>query len=71
MACGHVSGRKRPAQGMVPVIAPYGGCHKRPGSLQDSADHGYVVDGEGRKMSKSLGNGIDPEDVIKEYGADI
>ena len=33
--------------------------------------HGYVVDGEGRKMSKSLGNGIDPFDVIKEYGADI
>ena len=33
--------------------------------------HGYVVDGEGRKMSKSIGNGIDPADVIKEYGADI
>ncbi len=33
--------------------------------------HGYVVDGEGRKMSKSMGNGIDPDDVIKEYGADI
>ena len=33
--------------------------------------HGYVVDGMGRKMSKSIGNGIDPEDVIKEYGADI
>jgi isoleucyl-tRNA synthetase len=33
--------------------------------------HGFVVDGEGRKMSKSLGNGIDPADVIKEYGADI
>ena len=33
--------------------------------------HGYVVDGEGRKMSKSLGNGIDPRDVIKKYGADI
>jgi len=56
MACGHVSGRKRPAQGMVPVIAPYGGCHKRPGSLQTVLTHGYVVDGEGRKMSKSLGN---------------
>ncbi|EYE88427.1 isoleucyl-tRNA synthetase [Fervidicella metallireducens AeB] len=33
--------------------------------------HGMVVDGEGRKMSKSLGNGIDPLEVIKEYGADI
>lgn len=33
--------------------------------------HGFVVDGEGRKMSKSLGNGVDPLDVIKEYGADV
>ncbi|KRQ86557.1 Isoleucine--tRNA ligase [Caloramator mitchellensis] len=33
--------------------------------------HGMVVDGEGKKMSKSLGNGIDPLDVIKEYGADV
>ncbi len=33
--------------------------------------HGWVVDGEGRKMSKSLGNGIDPTDIIKQYGADI
>ncbi len=33
--------------------------------------HGYVVDGQGRKMSKSLGNGIDPADVVKEYGAEI
>lgn len=33
--------------------------------------HGWVVDGEGRKMSKSLGNGIDPMDVINEYGADV
>ena len=33
--------------------------------------HGFVVDGEGRKMSKSLGNVIDPKEVLKKYGADI
>lgn len=32
--------------------------------------HGLVRDSEGRKMSKSLGNGIDPLEVINEYGAD-
>ncbi len=33
--------------------------------------HGWVVDGEGRKMSKSLGNVIAPEEIINQYGADI
>jgi isoleucyl-tRNA synthetase len=33
--------------------------------------HGFVVDGEGRKMSKSVGNVISPQDLIKQYGADI
>ncbi|MFY9415827.1 MAG: valine--tRNA ligase, partial [bacterium] len=32
--------------------------------------HGLVLDSQGRKMSKSLGNGIDPLEVIEEYGAD-
>ncbi len=32
--------------------------------------HGLVRDEQGRKMSKSLGNGIDPLEVIDEYGAD-
>ena len=33
--------------------------------------HGFVVDGKGLKMSKSTGNIIAPEDVLKKYGADI
>lgn len=33
--------------------------------------HGFVVDEQGRKMSKSLGNGVDPLKVVQELGADI
>ena len=33
--------------------------------------HGFVVDGKGRKMSKSLGNVISPNDVMNKYGVDI
>ncbi|WP_372713192.1 class I tRNA ligase family protein, partial [Ilyobacter sp.] len=33
--------------------------------------HGFVNDGEGKKMSKSMGNVMSPDDVIKTYGADI
>lgn len=33
--------------------------------------HGWTVDGEGKKMSKSLGNGIAPQEIISQYGADI
>jgi isoleucyl-tRNA synthetase len=33
--------------------------------------HGFVVDGKGRKMSKSLGNIIAPEEIIEKYGAEI
>ncbi|MGH2120051.1 class I tRNA ligase family protein, partial [Aerococcus sp. L_32] len=32
--------------------------------------HGLIRDSQGRKMSKSLGNGVDPMDVVNEYGAD-
>lgn len=38
--------------------------------FNDVLIHGLVRDSQGRKMSKSLGNGIDPMDVIEEYGAD-
>ncbi|HPF45674.1 MAG: isoleucine--tRNA ligase [Alphaproteobacteria bacterium] len=33
--------------------------------------HGFTVDKDGRKMSKSLGNGVDPLNIIKQFGADI
>jgi len=32
---------------------------------------GFVVDGEGRKMSKSLGNGVEPEELLPKYGGDV
>ena len=39
--------------------------------FRDVLTHGWTVDGQGRAMHKSLGNGIDPADLIKEFGADI
>ena len=33
--------------------------------------HGFIVDGDGRKMSKSLGNVIDPLKIVERYGADV
>jgi isoleucyl-tRNA synthetase len=42
-------------------VAPYKGV----------LTHGFTMDGEGRKMSKSLGNTVSPHKVIEQYGADI
>ena len=39
--------------------------------FKDVLTHGWTVDGQGRAMHKSLGNGVDPADLIKEFGADI
>lgn len=38
--------------------------------FRDVFIHGLVLDSQGRKMSKSLGNGVDPLEVIEQYGAD-
>ena len=39
--------------------------------FKECVTHGWTVDGEGKAMHKSLGNGVDPADVFKKYGADI
>jgi isoleucyl-tRNA synthetase len=33
--------------------------------------HGFTIDDKGKKMSKSMGNTVDPQDVVKRYGADV
>ena len=47
-------------RGHVPVSEPYARRHS----------HGLVLAEDGSKMSKSKGNGVDPDDVVREYGAD-
>ena len=38
---------------------------------KDVMTHGFALDGEGRKMSKSLGNTVSPQKIVDQYGADI
>lgn len=74
-------GRKLPAQlylegsdqhrgwfqsSLIPAVAMEGHA-----PFEEVLTHGFVVDGQGRKMSKSLGNVISPLDIIKNSGADI
>ena len=49
------------AVGALGMGAPYKEC----------LTHGWTVDGEGKVMHKSLGNGIDPADLYEEFGADL
>ena len=39
--------------------------------FKECVTHGWTVDGEGRAMHKSLGNGVDPADIFNKYGADL
>lgn len=51
------------------LLTAVAGGEKAP--FEQIITHGWTVDGEGKKMSKSLGNGIDPQQIISQYGADI
>ncbi|MDD4956668.1 MAG: isoleucine--tRNA ligase [Candidatus Omnitrophica bacterium] len=51
------------------LITSMGMCGRPP--YKQVLTHGFVVDGDGKKMSKSLGNVIKPQDIMKKYGADI
>ncbi|HEY3275168.1 MAG TPA: isoleucine--tRNA ligase [Syntrophorhabdaceae bacterium] len=51
------------------LLASVGNEGKAP--YESVLTHGFVVDGSGRKMSKSVGNVISPSDIIEKYGAEI
>ena len=47
------------------------GALGRGAPFKECITHGWTVDGEGRAMHKSLGNGMDPNEIISKYGADL
>ena len=47
------------------------GAGEQTAPYRECLTHGWTVDGEGKAMHKSLGNGVDPADIIKEFGADM
>ncbi len=47
------------------------GSGKTEAPFKQVLTHGWVVDGEGKAMHKSLGNVINPDDIVKKYGADL
>ncbi len=51
---------------MIPSVA-----NEKQAPFKTILTHGFVVDGDGRKMSKSLGNVIAPQKISKQYGAEI
>ncbi len=53
------------------LLTAVGSTGKAEAPFKTVLTHGWVVDGEGRAMHKSLGNGVDPLDMIKKYGADL
>jgi valyl-tRNA synthetase len=54
----------------TPTVSPFQGNGNGPLPFRDVFIHAMIQDGDGRKMSKSLGNGVDPLDIIHSHGAD-
>ena len=53
------------------LLTAVGSTGKAQAPFKTVLTHGWVVDGEGRAMHKSLGNGVDPLEMIQKYGADL
>lgn len=53
------------------LLTMVGATGKATAPYKNVLTHGWVVDGEGKAMHKSLGNSISPDDVVKKYGADL
>ena len=63
--------RGRPVSGLVPVLYAHLHRRQRYAPYKQIITHGWTVDGEGKAMHKSLGNAVSPDEVIKDYGADM
>ncbi len=53
------------------LLTAVGATGKAQAPFKAVLTHGWVVDGEGRAMHKSLGNSVSPDDMVKKYGADL
>ena len=53
------------------LLTAVGATGKAEAPFKAVLTHGWVVDGEGRAMHKSLGNSISPDDIVKKYGAEL
>jgi isoleucyl-tRNA synthetase len=71
MAGRRLSRRLGPASRLVPFLAARKLRHAGPRAYDTVVTHGFTMDEDGKKMSKSLGNTVSPQDVIKQSGADI
>ena len=59
------------AAGSSPALLTAVGALGQGAPFKECITHGWTVDGEGKAMHKSLGNGVDPDEIIKKYGADL